>query len=195
MGTALPYALRRRIVDDYVAGKSCAALAREHAVSYQSVRILCRRFDQEGDAGILPRYARCGQGGVRSDRLLYRAACWLKRLHPGWGAAFIQIQLEDRYPDRTIPGVRTMQSWFKANRLIPRRSKRPTFVKQWASEVHQVWQIDAKEQLKSADQQALCWLTMTDEYSSGALNAPVFPPRTDLSGPVGTDSAGPDERF
>ena len=115
MGAALPYSLRRRIIDGYLAGKSCAALAREFDVAYQSVRVLCRRYDRDGEAGLMPRYDRCGQGGVRSDRLLYRAACWLKRKHPSWGAAFIRLQLEQRYPDRLMPGVRCNLRKFQDN--------------------------------------------------------------------------------
>jgi transposase len=191
MGAALPSATRRRIIQGYLEGKACAALAEEFHVAYHTARVLCRRFDAEGESGLLPHYDRCGDTGIRSDALLYRAACFLKRRHPSWGGPFIRLQLQQRYPERAIPAVRTMQTWFKERGLTPARSKRPKPEKQWAREVHQVWQVDAKEHQRTADQAQACWLTFTDEYSTAILAAPVFPPGADLPGAARIDSSGP----
>lgn len=158
------------------------ALARQFKVAYNTVRTLYLRYEHEGEAGLVPRYAHCGQTGIRFDPLLYRAACWLKRLHPSWGAAFIRLQLERRYPDRALPAVRTMQSWYRAAGLAPRGSTVPESPKQWADEVHQIWQVDAKEHQKTANGHAVCWLTITDEKSTAVLATPVFPPQANLPG-------------
>lgn len=190
MGATLPYATRRSIIEGYLNGTSCAALAREFHVAYATARVLCRRFDAEGEAGLLPHH--CGATGIRSDRLLYRAACFLKRRHPDWGAPLIRLLLEQRYPERALPGVRTMQTWFKDRGLVPLRSKPPKPQKQWAHEVHQVWQIDAKEHQQTADGTQACWLTVTDEHSTAILAAPVFPPQADLSSAAGVRAAGAD---
>lgn len=175
MAAALPQDTRRRILQGYLAGQSYSALAQSFKVNYRTVRTLCLRYQREGEAGLLPHYDRCGSSEIRSDALLYRASCWLKRQHPGWGTSFILLQLEQRYPERPLPSVRTLQRWFKARGLTPKRSKIPQAEKQWASGVHQVWQVDAKEHQKTADGKPACWLTMTDEYSTAVLQTPVFP--------------------
>ena len=195
MAAALSLATRRRLVKAYRNGQSYRALAQEFGVSYHTVATLCQRFDQEGEAGLRPRYDRCGSTGIRSDALLYRAALWLKRRHPRWGAPFIQLQLEQRYPDKAMPAVRTLQAWFKQQGLAPQRSKPPKTDKQWARRAHQVWQVDAKEHQKTADATALCWLTITDEYTGAVLAAPVFPLGLHQSGPAQTCANGADGRF
>lgn len=193
MAAALSMATRRRIIQGYRAGTSYAALAKQFNVAYHSVRTLCLRVEAEGEDGLRPRYDRCGVRGPQGDRLIYRAACCLKRRHPQWGAAFIRLQLEARYgPERPLPAVRTMQHWFKEKGLQPPRSKPPQVQKQWASHVHQVWQIDAKEQQRTADGTEVCWLTVTDEHSTAILGAPVFSLTAYQSGPAPARAAGLD---
>ena len=191
MPAALSLATRRRLVKAYRAGQSYSALAENFGVAYNTVRTLCQRFDLEGEAGLQPRYDRCGPRTICSDPLLYRAALWLKRRHPRWGAPFIQLQLERRYPDRKLPAVRTLQAWFKAQGLSPQRSKPPKADKQWARGAHQVWQVDAKEHQRTADGTALCWLTFTDEYTGAVLAAPIFPLGLHQSGPAQSCANGP----
>ena len=174
MPAALPLATRRKIVQGHQAGKSYAELARDFDLAYGTVRTLCRRVAAEGDDGLRPRYDRCGAKRPQADPLIYRAACWLKRTHPRWGAALIRLNLEARYPERAIPAVRTLQRWFKKAGLQPPRSKPPPKQKRWARRAHEVWQIDAKEQQAIASGQPCCWLTVTDEHTTALLAAPVF---------------------
>ncbi|MVM42152.1 hypothetical protein GO730_38195 [Spirosoma sp. HMF3257] len=44
-----------------------------------------------------------------------------------------------------------------------------------ATAVHNIWQVDAKEQLKLANGQPACYLTITEEYSGAWLDSLVFP--------------------
>lgn len=44
-----------------------------------------------------------------------------------------------------------------------------------AKAVHNIWQVDAKEQLTLLDGQVACYLTIVDEKSGAALASPVFP--------------------
>ncbi len=192
MGAALPFSTRRQIISDYQAGDAYTDLAARYGVAYHTVRTLCRRFDEEGEPGLRPRYARCGPKTVRSDALIYRAACTLKRRHPKWGAAFIRLQLEQRYPGKPLPAVRTMQTWFKNKGLQPARSKLPKAEKRWAKAVHDIWQVDAKEQQHLTDHSQVCWLTITDEHSSAILAAPVFSPWTHLPGALEAVASSPD---
>jgi hypothetical protein len=43
-------------------------------------------------------------------------------------------------------------------------------------QVHDFWQVDAKEQLQLASKQKACYLTRVDETSGCLLQAFVFPP-------------------
>lgn len=182
MAAAIGLEKRRDILAAHDAGASMSAVAVRFNVAYGSVRTLCRRVAAEGDAAVVPRYDSCSNKALRSQRLVYRAACWLKRRHPGWGAPLIRLKLVERYAEgaegdtkTSIPSVRTMQVWFRATGLNPRRSRQPRPEKQWASHVHDIWQVDAKERQRTADGTACCWLTVTDEHSTAILAAPVFP--------------------
>ena len=125
MPVAIDLARRRKLVQAYEQGHSYARLAQEFHLAYNTVRTLCIRYVRDGESGIVPRYGACGPQEVKHDPLIYRAACYLKRRHPKWGAALIRLHLEDRYPDRRIPAVRTMQTWFKRARLQAPRSQAP----------------------------------------------------------------------
>ena len=186
MAAALAPAIRRSILQGHLEGQSYSALARLFGVAYQTVRTLCLRYEAEGEAGLRPRYDRCGKRALRSEALFYRAACFLKRKHPQWGAPLFRLQLERRYrarfPVKRLPSVRTMQAWFKARGLQAPHSKPPRPPKRWAEAVHQVWQVDAKEDQYTAQGQAVCWLTVTDEHSGALLAARVFPLSPDQPG-------------
>ena len=195
MGAALALATRQAIIDGHRGGTSYAALAREHNVAYGSVVTLCRRFDADGEAAVRPRYDHCARRGQRSDRLIYRAACWLKRRHRTWGAPLIHLRLEERYAELAVPSVRTMQRWFRAAGLTEARSHPPRPPKQWAERVHQIWQVDANEQQRLADGTPVCWLTVTDEHSGAILAAPAFPPRAHYPGAAGAGANSTDRHL
>lgn len=174
MGKALSLSKRNRIVKDWQSISNYAEVARMHKVSYQTVRRLCKRFEEQGQAGIHVSYSNCGPQGITSDALIYRASLWLKRLHPDWGAPFIIIKLKSRYQDRKIPNERTLQNWFRAVGLNRPKTKEPRQEKQWAKQVHDVWQIDGKEEQQLKDNSSVCWLTVVDEHSGSLIAAPAF---------------------
>ena len=126
MPAAIDRALRVKLVQAHAEGRSYASLAREHNLAYNTVRSICIRYSAEGEAGLQPRYAACGPKTVNHDRLIYRAACALKRAHPGWGAALIRLHLDERYgQDYRIPALRTLQLWFSKRDLKPAESAPP----------------------------------------------------------------------
>jgi hypothetical protein len=44
-----------------------------------------------------------------------------------------------------------------------------------AKNLHEGWQIDAKEEMRLADGSKSSWLNITDEYSGMVIDPPVFP--------------------
>ncbi len=125
MPAAIDRALRVKLVQAHAEGRSYSSLARQYNVAYNTVRTLCIRHAREGEAGLVPRYQACGPKAIKHEPLLYRAACYLKRRHGQWGASMIRLQLQERYPEHTIPAVRTMQTWFKNAGLKVPRSRVP----------------------------------------------------------------------
>jgi transposase len=167
--------VREQVISIYKETGNYAEVSRQTDVCYHSVRRLCKRYEREGDHGLIPKYANCGPKEIKSDPLIYRSACWLKRLHGKWGADFILLKLKERYPDRWVPTSRTLQNWFLVKGLNIPKSRPPKEVKKWAKEAHDTWQIDAKEQQKTQDGTPCVWLTITDEKTGALLSAPSFP--------------------
>ena len=117
------------------------------------------------------------EGIPRYAPLIYRAALWLKRCHPDWGAVLIQMSVQDRYKDVAVPSERTLQRWFKAKQLYKPKSRFPLLQSPPpAHQVHDTWQIDAKEKLHLGSGQKASYLSVVDEYSGALLKAAVFPP-------------------
>ena len=176
MPLALATAVRRRIVEAHLKGESLKAIAVRENLSYSSVRVYWRRYRQRGLEGLAPSYQQCGRKGPSNTDLIYRAARYLKFRHRQWGAALIHLKLEQRYPNCRLPSVRTLQRWFKKASLSPLRKQLPRPEKPWAEAPHEVWQIDAKEQLTLQDGSRACYLTVTDEHSGALLASPAPTP-------------------
>lgn len=58
----------------------------------RTVRALCVRFSQLGEAGVPPSYDRCAHRKNRYPLGLKEAALALKRAQPRWGAAVIKLE-------------------------------------------------------------------------------------------------------
>ena len=103
MPRAIPMPIRRAIVERHQAGQTLETIALELGFAYETVRNLWRRYRRKGEAGLLPDYHRCGRRRASRPGPMIRAACWLKRHHPSWGADLIHDLLRQRWPDRTVP--------------------------------------------------------------------------------------------
>jgi hypothetical protein len=176
MPAAVAVPIREQIVAHHQAGQSLAHIAQALGLSVWTVRAIWRRYRVQGAGGLVPDYGQAGRHGTRSPRLSWRAAVWLKRLHPTWGAGVILTVLKCRWPEQAWPQPRSLQRWFvRAGLARPRRRRLPA-VKVWSDAPHVVWQMDAKEGVRLADETHACWLDLTDECSGALLEAVVFPP-------------------
>lgn len=170
-------ALRAAIVEQRAQGHSLRFVSEELHLSYSTVRNIYRRYQQQGPAGLTPLYHHCGVVPPSArQRRFKRTALWLKRLHPGWGAPFIRLQLQQRYGTRALPGERTLQRWFHRAGLYRPKTVFPAADVRWAGAVHDVWQLDGKEQLRLQSGGKASYLSIVDEKSGSLLNAFVFPP-------------------
>ena len=177
MPQAIAVSIREVIVERHSQGESLAKIGEELGISYWTVRGIWRRYRDRGEAGLRPDYERCKRSGPRSSRLVYRAACGLKRQHPGWGAGLIRLLIQAQWPSEGVPHERTLQRWFRAEGVqAPRRPRTPG--KNWSrgQVPHEVWEMDAKEHIRLANGEEVSWLLISDEKSGAQLEATVFPP-------------------
>jgi transposase len=174
MPLALSLSLRQLIVAENQKGKTLRHIAAEYKLSYTTVCRISSRYKTDGLPGLPPHYSRCG-GHSAHCPLLKRAALWLKRRHPRWGAPFINVLLGERYR-ATVPGERTLQRWFRQAGLRPAKGQLLYGQRVQAKRVHDLWQIDAKEKLRLKDGRPLCYLTLVDQQSGSLLDGFVFPP-------------------
>ena len=188
MPAATPIRIRRVIVERRAAGESYAAIARDLAMPYVTVRGIDRHYQQTGQ--LEPSYDRCRQTGVRKAAALYEQAVALKSAHPGWGAGLIWVELAEGFDEAALPSLRSLQRWFQqAGVAAPRRSKPEATVVARGNQPHEVWAMDAKEQIRLGDGSQVSWLTISDEGSGAVLAAMLFPPQALEPGrPVGGQS-------
>lgn len=174
MPAALALSVRQHIIARRQRGERLASIARELQVSYNAVRNLWRQFQTTGQ--LTPHYDRCRHPGVRKDRSIYAQAVALKQTHAGWGAGLIRLELAEQYDAAALPSERTLQRWFRqAGVARSRPERRPGQQVQRGQEAHEVWAMDAKEQMRLADGSYASWLTLTDEGSGAVLGGILFP--------------------
>jgi hypothetical protein len=189
MGGAKAMSLRLQIIEERQAGKTLSELCTEHKMSYATVQSLCARYAQMGIEGLKSKYANCGQRRRDGRRdLVYRAVRCFKTWHPKWGAEKIRAELLMLGPNLEVPPARTLQQWFVYNGQNRRCNKAPQGERQWAKAVHEVWQVDAKEEMLTLDGHKNCWLNITDEHSGGIIKPKVFPPQKNLRSGTGTST-------
>jgi transposase len=177
MPKAIPVPIRRRIVERHQQDESLPAIAKDLGLPFETVRGIWRRYRDRGEVGLQPDYDKCGKRGIRSPKLVYRAAIWLKRAHPKWGATLIKLLIEEKWPALETPHARTLQRWFRAAGVDRRHKRRVTGQNHARGKaVHEVWQMDAKEQIQLADGSEGSWLSLTDEQSGAIIAAGIFPP-------------------
>jgi transposase len=183
MSCPTPIPLRHAILRRWHKGQSVATIAQALGVVPRTVRHLVRRFRHEGDAAVAPSYHRAETPEPRGSRELFQTAVKLRQQHPTWGAGLIRVILRRDGASSSPPAERTLQRWFRRDGLAPAPAgRRPAASAQRAQAPHEVWQMDAKEQIRLASGERVSWLRIVDECSGAVLWTAVFPPRAMESG-------------
>ena len=182
MPRPLSVPLRQEIVRRRQQGLPLTQIAADLAIPYGTVRNIWRLYRRHDREGLAPDYRSCGRPVPPPIQELLRIACDLKREHPVWGAGLSRLQLRKHAHDRDLPSVRSLQLAFvRAGVNRPRRRRAAAVVVPQAVQPHEIWQVDAVENVPLATGQRICWLTVTDEASGAILATEVSPPP-----PVGT---------
>ena len=145
-------------------------------MSLRSVRRLYLNFHEHGEETITPAYEGCGQNQPRQTRQeLLDEARQLREQHPTWGAPLIRVVMKQKRRRRQLPAARTLQRWFKKD-AIPEAppGRRPAATEDRAEEPHEVWQMDASEQIALRSARHVSWLRVVDEWTGAVLDTIVF---------------------
>lgn len=176
MPASLPVPVRQTLWQRWQHGDSVAKLAAELQLSQRTVRHLVRRFRQRGAEALAPDYARCATKKIPVESVSFQKAVEMRHQHPRWGGGLIRVMLQEA--DEPCPCVRTLQRWFRNGKLSPAPPGRRTArEKQRAHCPHEIWQMDAVDQLRLASGARVSWLRLVDECSGAVLKTVIFPPR------------------
>ena len=164
---------RHLIVSERLSGKSLSDISTEHNISYSTVKRIWSLYRKSGKQGLVPKYDNCGQRGTKYYKF-YRLSLMLKRKYPNCGSPYILTILSKRYPNERLPSERTLQTWFSSLSINKPKLERPQQENLEVKQVHDCWQIDAKENIRLKDDMRYSYLTTVDVKSGIALEAPVF---------------------
>lgn len=175
MPAPLSLKLRERIHARFLDDACPAAIARELRLNPRTVRNFCSRLRKLGEAALKTSYQ---APPIATPSAILEQALLLHHDHPSWGAEFVLHKLEGLCPDVELPSARTLQRWFRRHDLpaaLPGR--KPASVGPTAERPHEVWQMDAVEQLRLQTSDQVSWLRWVDECSGATLGTVVFPLR------------------
>jgi len=175
MGQPISIGVRTSIVQQHLKGISNSQIAINFKIGRTTVHNLIKRYKEWGDKGLKPKYSNCGKKRLcASTNFNYRAVRCFKTWHPSWGSGKIRAELLKLNPALELPTTRTINRWFGWNQQIIPSTKLPKAPRQWASQLHEGWQVDAKEEMKIADGTKQCWLNIVDEKSGTVVDPIVF---------------------
>jgi hypothetical protein len=172
-----PMPLRQAILYRWHKGQSVSKIAEAIHVVPRTVRHLVRRIRHQGDSAVNASYHRAKTLEPKGSADLFQSAVRLRQQHPTWGAGLIRVILRRDGVSSSPPCERTLQRWFRrvglASAPVGRRLGRSD---QRAKSPHEIWQMDAKEQVRLACQERVSWLRIVDECTGAVLWTAVFPP-------------------
>lgn len=155
---------------------SARVVADEFEVSLRTIQRLYHQFQVHGESAIEPSYHRCGQNHPHKapDDILQKVRS-LREQHPAWGAELIRLVVQPKQRGVAMPVARTLQRHLQRMGLAPAApGRRVKESPARATRPHQVWQVDASEQMKLKTGQQVCWMRFTDEFSGAVLDTKVF---------------------
>lgn len=174
MPAALSIRQRQEIIERRKQGEQFTTISRALNVSYSAVRNIYHRYKGTHELG--PAYDKCCHTSIRKNEAIYHRAVEMKQAHPSWGAGLIWVELAEEFAEEDLPSQRTLQRWFRrAGVQKPPTDRQPTSKVSRGKTTHEVWAIDAKEQIKLSDDSYVSWIAVTDEASGAILDAVVFP--------------------
>lgn len=169
--------VRQKMFELLQRGDSANAVAQRLGLAGRTARRLAARFRERGDAGVRPSYI--ARPNKRTHAATVREAfVQLRREHPTWGSGYLRLRWAEAHPGERVPSDRSIREWLSAAGCQPPPpAVKPKSNPARAAAVHEVWQMDAAEEMPLADGGWACWLRLVDEKSGAVLKTEVFPPQ------------------
>ncbi len=80
------------------------------------------------------------------------------------------------YGVRPLPAERTLQRWFRRAGLAPAPpGRRPASSERRATAPHEIWEVDAAEEIRLGDGARASWLRVADAFTGAVLHTETFP--------------------
>lgn len=183
MGSAIVKSKREQIILLFTKGLPKTEISETVNIPYSSVLKIIEKYKNNYATGLNTQYDNCGRKSTEQMQFYKRISLWLKRRHIEWGAPIIRVVMTNRYGVEGLPCIREMQKWFRAASLNKPRQRKGHLYIGTALAVHNIWQVDAKEQFTLSAGQAANYLTIVDEKSGAWLEAPLSPLQSYQSSP------------
>lgn len=179
MAKAIPYAIRALIVKRRQDQEPLTTIAKDLGLSYDGVCKIWRNYRREGEQSLELRYGNCGRKplydkSLRDHIMSYReneGAC-------EFGAPYIRSKLIASGQYAIMPHERTIQYWFRQKGINRTKGRGPSRPGGYATQAHEHWQGDGKENVELADDSNRSYFSISDEAHGVFLGAKVFPPDT-----------------
>jgi transposase len=183
MPSPIPVPVRQAIFRRSEKGHSVSQIAAQCHLSERTVRHLLQQFREQGLEASQTRYRRGPQKTSSPRRALRQQVVSLRKEHPTWGAELLHVLLEDTQLPQAIPSARTLRRWLQGAGCQPApRGRRPDADRKRGTSPHDVWQMDASEDIALKGGRRASWLRIVDESTGAVLGTWVFPPRPLESG-------------
>jgi hypothetical protein len=177
MPRSIPVPVRQSIQKRSERGQDVSTIAEALHLRPRTVRHILQRLREEGAEAMKPRYDRCGREALEAPSAIIQDAILLRQQHPSWGAGLIRVILGKQHPDTLVPCARTLQRWLGRSGQEPAAAgRRPAKESCRAKVPHEVWQMDAADQVFLKTRQQISWLRLSDECSGAVLETVVFSP-------------------
>lgn len=154
----------------YMTGKyTVTNLAQMFYISRKTTHKYIERYKKYGKPGLLVIPKTPSKIANKTPEIIEQEIINLRKKHPRWGAPKLLVLLEDKFPDRDLPKVSTVNLILKRNGLIKERKKRfktePKKPKFDPDKCNEIWSADFKGQFRLGNSKYCYPLTIVDSYS------------------------------
>jgi transposase-like protein len=149
---------RRRAVMEVLDGAAVAQVARQFGASRQSVHSWVKRFETDGEHGLVERSRRPKTSPTRLAAEVEALVCELRRSHPRWGPRRIAHELSKRGVS-PVPGRTTVYRVLTRNGMVePQEQHHRRKYRRWQRDAPmQLWQMDIMGGVFLADGRDASW--------------------------------------
>jgi transposase InsO family protein len=162
---------RRKFVQEYESEQwSMAELCRDYEISRETGYKWLKRSREEGEEGLENRSRAANRHPNQTAPAIEQQVLHLREQFPRWGARKLRAYLQGKQPGVAWPAASTMGELLHREGLTARRRRRrktPPYNQpfQCAKEPNQVWCADFKGWFRTADQERIDPLTISDASS------------------------------